>query len=816
MNPGHWFISLLCLWLLHGRLTAATFNFENFDSSIDNLGFCSVNATINYADVFELLVNESRAFIDMIKNAGGIAALFSTGGTNGNTEYPPGIPEILFSSPVWDALECCQHPTAPIPILYNYGCPKDVSLCVFDPRVDNRRDNVAVYRPAGCCPLEAPHACFPKQTGGGLEGCCPAHKSKCCHNAFTQEYIGCAEESHQCCMDKICPAGYVCCKGRTGLGGTTCCPRYGGSCYNQDFFAHGLGQNVSFGPNYNDTEGAVKLSAYFGLVYGQDGCIPAPGGEHGPVKKILYISNSSRQFDFNKCRDGSNRTKQLVRHRLRRVATREEDIGEDGYPLYTFDAINLTALGLNINQEAQRFGGIGDLNFTKCGHHLCYGERDYCVYRYENETIKVNFRVINVTEIVTEYFLVLDIANSNLTDDIEPPPPLDYVRLEQLEVRCGGYNNTYLQKLIDDKIYEPILYGGHVSSQFHYLLPMECLIYNHEYFIRSHPLGCCPVNSTPCAAFEHTLKLPLPSEYPKYHSIYDPMLGCALEGEICCGNAICTAGYKCCDIRLTVDGGFAPITLDGESNLNGHVTGTYLRMGLLYDLLNNADAFNRTYNTDILDLREKCCPVYSFCCQIETGIETVKTTGKLMHYYCSVDPFCKIPISNGGSFSGAAGIKMKIKGYPAQMLSEDLSLDHNSDGIYDFVQDILETNRYKNTIYAKSSSPSDIGKYQCNISLDNVNIIECSKLNNNPRPPVVGVTPNTRRHYSPLDDYPPPPEKTPIVVFNILGISFEVDTTNIFSIESPLRHYFLQFRDYSEQLILEAYYGKTFIDFPPP
>jgi hypothetical protein len=814
MNPSSCTIPLLCLCLFYG-LTIAIFNFENFDSSIENLGFCTVNTTVFYDDVFDVLVNESVAFIDLLVGAGGLDNLFATI-TATNSAYPSEIGELLENSKVWETLECCKHPASPTDIRYNYGCPSGVSICVFDSRMDVRRDNIAVFRPAGCCPIESPSACFTIQPGGGLEGCCPTEKSVCCHNRFSREFLGCAATPEQCCMDKICPTGYTCCRGRGGMGGTICCPRYGGSCYNQDYYAYGLNRSTSYGPEYNDTEVAVKLSEHFGLSYGYHGCIPAPGGELGPVKRILYVSNRTRQFDFNGCRDGSNRTKHLIRHHLRRIADRPEELGDDGYPLYEFGDVNLVELGLNISQEAQRFGDIGDLDFINCGRHLCYGERDYCVHRYKNKSKPFNYRVINVTEILESFDELTDIANSNLTDDIYPPEPLNFAKLAQIDEKCKDYNTTYLYDLINDGIYVNLIEGGSIPVQLRYLLPVECLIFELEYEIESFPLGCCPKNSTPCGGHAHSLKLPLPSEYPTYHSIYDPMLGCAVEGETCCGDSICSAGYKCCDIRLTVDGGRPVATLNGNFNTSNHVTGTYLRPGLLFDLIDNTNAFNRSYNTDILDVRFKCCPIYSFCCQVDADLGTLRRTGKLAFFYCAVDPYCKIPISNTGSFSGASGLKMEIRGYPSQMLSDDMSLDYDGNGIFDFVLDILETYRFRHAEFPKSGTPSDVGKYQCNISLGGDNIIQCGKLTGEfQSPPNDAIVEERRRHNSALDKYPPPPVLSPIVSFNILGTIVEVDTTSIFTMSSPLGHYFLQFRDYTEQLVLESYYRTTFVEFPP-
>jgi len=166
------------------------------------------------------------------------------------------------------------------------------------------------------------------------------------------------------------------------------------------------------------------------------------------------------------------------------------------------------------------------------------------------------------------------------------------------------------------------------------------------------------------------------------------------------------------------------------------------------------------------------------------------------------------------------------------MRIDDLNLDYNSDGVFEYETDILDT--FRQTFVPVFNPDLDEGVQQgisntkCTIALpDGQQLINCGQLRGNFEPDTDSdggggqrrdvETRSERRHNSILDKYPPPPEyeERGFITFDILDILYTVNLTNIFTMESPLGNYFLQYRDYTEQLTLEAVFGKTFIGFPP-
>ncbi len=826
------------------------FNFTNSASDVIPFEFCAMNSTVHYPDIFPILVNESSAFLQLFADAGGLIKYFEENFNFTTGEFPDEFFDLFNNTPLWGGLECCIHPSSFLNLTFNFGCPANVTVCVFDPTVDYNTQVVALYRPAGCCPVESPNGCFTRRRGNGLVGCCPDEKPNCCFNSMTNKWLGCVDDPGECCDDKICPYGYTCCRSKVGTG-TVCCPRYGASCFDQDYFVYGLNRSVHavISEYYDDMdpdEQPVKLGEHFGLIYGYHGCIPEPGGEFGPVSVDLYISNETDRYADDYCDDKAQRTTYRLRPSLRRYAKHPDDLDSNGIPYYSFGAIDPEDYDLQISAEAARFGSLEDLNFTSCGRHLCYGERDYCVYRYVNETRPINHRVVNVTDIIYAYELLVE--ESEIDTNIEPPIPPDFEYLEYLNETCHMYNDTYLEQLINDRIYDGLVTGVGVNPYFEYLLPFDCLIFDIEYFLDSEALGCCPKNSTPCAGYPHSLTPEVRAEWPRMYSIFDPMLGCAMEGETCCGAAVCPVGFKCCNNRFTADGGMGPIVPNNKYPNSTSIVNMYLRPGMLYDLLVNATPEERTYITDILDVHSTCCPTYSFCCQIDASFASAKTHRRFF-YYCSVDPLCKIPIWNVGPSGITGGVVQKLRGYPSQMIEDDFSLDYDSDGIFNYVTDILETYiRTYPVIYespqTRRGNSNNLNDVKCTLTVKDVGpIMECGQLagnfssgstensrlyesnpssvEKNPLRKIGGAVYETpsesrrgERSFDVLSHYPPPPETNP-VEFDILDYIFSINVTNIFTIETPLHYYFVQKRDYTIQLVLEGIFGLTFIGFPP-
>lgn len=730
------------------------FIFENATSGHSNSYlFCTVNGTVMFDEVYANLTLESQILLQVLQDAGGIISLYnqfmqSSAHLDDGLSFPPEIYDLVVNSKAWEAIECCSHPTSYLAHVHAFGCPRGVSVCVFDKRMDLKPDLISLFPPAGCCPVEAQKPCFGRKSGEGIKGCCSDEKPVCCYSDVDGEWTGCATNREECCGDKICPVGYTCCRGKH-LIGNVCCPRYGGSCFDDNYFAYGLNRAVKAAtrPFYDDTdpnEQPILLGDYFNLSIGYHGCLPVPGGNEGPTSFHLYVSDESKRFADVYCSNHSERINQRIRPHLHRFATSSDELDDDLVPFYSFDApgLDLEALGLNIDEEAQRFGGIGDLNFTACGRQLCYGERDYCVIRYRKERRSVNHRMINVNETIENYDILLTEAILNGT---ALPDPIDLETLNGLYELCNQYNNTYLNQLITDGIYGGLLTGEPVLPQFDYLLPTDCIVYDEVDDFRQHELGCCPVNSTPCAAFPESLSPDIPADYPVYYGLYDKLHGCASEGETCCGRAICGPGLKCCSVRFTVDGGFNGILHDGSINDIGRLTDIYIPPGLLYDALMGFPPEERAYLTGIFDIREHCCPIYSFCCQVDSSVNTTRKTTRRIFFYCSIDPLCKQPIWPNGMDGAANHNKIMDKGYPSRFVEDDPSNDFNSDGVFDFETDVLQIFRQRKvqlyetdplTGEPKIAQSTPLADIKCSLGIKGIgNTMSCGQLSGSFIPP---------------------------------------------------------------------------------
>lgn len=78
------------------------------------------------------------------------------------------------------------------------------------------------YSAPGCCPNADDVACFSPQSRVYAPACCP-NATVCCFDVTLPQmpFVGCAQDSRQCCGTNICPLGYSCCATDSY---TYCCP----------------------------------------------------------------------------------------------------------------------------------------------------------------------------------------------------------------------------------------------------------------------------------------------------------------------------------------------------------------------------------------------------------------------------------------------------------------------------------------------------------------------------------------------------------------------------------------------------------------
>jgi len=831
---------------------------------------CTIGGNLTYDDIFDELLDAREGFIQNMRDAGGFINFLEQNRTFHD--------EVLLSlanstSRLVEALECCRHPTSTLNLTYNYGCPRNTTVCLFDTRLDERKNVIGLYRPAGCCPVESSKGCFSGRPGNGLRGCCPGTHSCCFSNTpgvAEPRWMGCAKSHLQCCGDKICAPFHTCCRNPHGY---VCCPRIGASCFDQDYSFY----DRKFGSlSTDDSDGPILISDHFNITFGVDGCVPSHGAESGPIKYSYFVGKSTQRLTFNRYECGEpvqNRSNFLLRPLLITAPHDEKSLDEFGEPIYEFadpDGDNtpedikeaLQELDIDLEQ-ARHLISHGDLNFTKCGKHLCYGSTHFCVRRFTNTSFYTNHAFINITDILIIQQELEDLADANATDDIFPPPPLDQVVIDRVKDLCSPFNATYFDGLVDAGIF-----GNHFlwDTIYRTPIPSNCIVSNVEFRIKSYAVGCCPVNSTPCGSYPHSFSLPIPAEMPRTYSIFDPMIGCTLPGEICCAmETICPVGFNCHLNRYTSDGIHPPLMrfIEGVLKNDTSFVGDrreallgMLRPGILSPFLSDpnisvgANILEHNHFLSAIDAFPMCCLEHSFPCQAEIHDPIIRNRiGRQFHYFCSLDPICKFPIWQS-SYSSLPG-GLVHRGVPAaDLIFETPDIGRN--GTYDYLEDILIPiadrsaggeidGKYSfpfrdesgNPIARKSGSSSCDPNVQFCGALDDAtcevgittnktnnpgnNIIRCTQLfgefvedDGDSRDLLLAdlVTADI------LEQFPPPSFDSNIVTFDILGTEFEVNVTSIFSILSPLNCFFARSNDYTAQLVREQLYGEKLIGFP--
>lgn len=91
-----------------------------------------------------------------------------------------------------------------------------------------------------------------------------------------------------------------------------------------------------------------------------------------------------------------------------------------------------------------------------------------------------------------------------------------------------------------------------------------CFRLDHAVEEAVHPAGCCPMDTTPCGAHDHTFT---PYEINAHSSpvLYEPVFACARANETCCYPFLCPPGAKCCTARRQVNGMDINVTTLAES-----------------------------------------------------------------------------------------------------------------------------------------------------------------------------------------------------------------------------------------------------------
>lgn len=101
-------------------------------------------------------------------------------------------------------------------------CPSNTQHVVIERAVStdiiDSGPSLTVSLSIGCCP-NSTYGCW-DENENRLTGCCAEYVANtppvCCYNSFRQMFA-CAQSPAQCCGDRVCAPGYICC-------GRTCCP----------------------------------------------------------------------------------------------------------------------------------------------------------------------------------------------------------------------------------------------------------------------------------------------------------------------------------------------------------------------------------------------------------------------------------------------------------------------------------------------------------------------------------------------------------------------------------------------------------------
>jgi hypothetical protein len=337
-----------------------------------------------------------------------------------------------------------------------------------------------------------------------------------------------------------------------------------------------------------------------------------------------------------------------------------------------------TSDGSNITL-ADFLDGNGSISFTECGKHMCYPGHE-CITRKRTDFVTDSIHILNYTQALENAILYAmdhpefdEMWIQNLTENSQSNLSL-----------CDAYNQTYLDELVD---------GGASLAQISEVIPSECMVLKKIIKTIEHPVGCCPQNTVPCGASRHSFYHGMHPDWPQGHSIESPLVGCAGDGESCCGSAgVCSVGYKCCHNIPRYDGSLPHSYPDEEVSSLG--IRTFTREALDVTLLPPNRTVSGGYiKLDDINSEPMCCPTWATCCQ---GVDSPWPKNSFLHgdihtFYCSLDPYCLFPINfAGGGHVLENGLRINLGGHPALQFGHP-GMDYDSDGTFDLAKDIFET-----------------------------------------------------------------------------------------------------------------------------
>jgi len=92
---------------------------------------CTIGGNLTYDDIWDELLDSREEFLQAMRDAGGFIAFLE----QNRTFHDDIIINLAKSTPrLVEALECCVHPTSTLGLVYNYGCPRNTTVCLFQLR----------------------------------------------------------------------------------------------------------------------------------------------------------------------------------------------------------------------------------------------------------------------------------------------------------------------------------------------------------------------------------------------------------------------------------------------------------------------------------------------------------------------------------------------------------------------------------------------------------------------------------------------------------------------------------------------------------